>query len=54
MGKKEWHTDEDTEVYHNNKDCNTGNNIEDENYVSGKGGNRLCSECARNNRDHSH
>jgi hypothetical protein len=51
---KEWHSDNsETEVYHNNKDCNTGNNIEDENYEKGRGGHRLCAECARNNK-HSH
>ena len=54
MAKKEWHSDENTEVYHNNKDCNTGNNIENENIESGKGGYRLCAECKRNNQNHSH
>jgi hypothetical protein len=53
MAKKEWHSSEDTEVYHNNKDCNTGNNIEKENMETGKGDHRLCAECARNNRNHN-
>jgi len=34
---KPWHTDEETEVYHNNTNCNTGNNIENENVEDGKG-----------------
>lgn len=34
-------------VYHNNTDCNTGNNIEKENVRPGTGGRPLCSECAR-------
>ncbi|MFH1233381.1 MAG: hypothetical protein V1649_01880 [Patescibacteria group bacterium] len=54
MSKKEWHSDEETKVYHNNKDCNTGNNIEKENMENGTGGKRLCKECQRNNRHHGH
>ena len=54
MSKKApWHSDE-SDVYHNNDDCNTGNNIERENLERGTGDNRLCKECARNNRNHSH
>lgn len=34
-------------VYHNNTDCNTGNNIEKENRVDGTGGRPLCKECAK-------
>jgi hypothetical protein len=34
-------------VYHDNSDCNTGNNIETENRRSGTGGHPRCSECAR-------
>jgi hypothetical protein len=34
------------EVYHNNLYCNTGNNIEAENYRSGTAGKPLCKECA--------
>jgi len=44
--KREWHSDE-SDVYHNDPECNTGNNIERENLQSGKGGNRLCKECKR-------
>ena len=34
-----------SDVYHNNTNCNTGNNIEKENRREGTGGRRLCSEC---------
>jgi hypothetical protein len=34
------------DVYHNNNQCNTGNNIERENRRNGTGGKRLCKECA--------
>jgi hypothetical protein len=37
------------DVYHNNRNCTTGNNIETENYRSGTGGKPLCKECARLN-----
>jgi len=33
-------------VYHNNTNCNTGNNIEKENLRQGTGGHPLCKECA--------
>ena len=33
-------------VHHNNTECNTGNNIERENWQSGTGGKPLCKECA--------
>jgi len=36
-------------VYHNNKECNTGNNIEKENRREGTGGKKLCKECQRLN-----
>ncbi len=42
-----WHTKEETEVWHNDPDCNTGNNIEKENIEKGKGGHRECKECKR-------
>jgi len=35
------------DVYHDNTECNTGNNIERENLRSGTGGKRRCHECAR-------
>lgn len=47
MAKKDpWHSVKE-DVYHNNTNCNTGNNIERENLRPGTGGKRLCSECAR-------
>ncbi len=39
-----WHSIK-APVYHNNTECNTGNNIERENIRSGDGGKRLCDEC---------
>ena len=44
-----WHSTKST-VYHNNANCNTGNNIELENSRSGKGGKLLCQECKSLNR----
>lgn len=37
-------------VYHNNTNCNTGNNIEREYLRSGTGGKRPCKECTDLNR----
>lgn len=46
--RKPWHSNEpDAKVYHDNHDCNTGNNIEKENVEKGKGGHRKCKECDR-------
>jgi hypothetical protein len=47
----EWHSKlPGTEVYHNNRKCTIGNNIERKNFVSGRGGKRrLCEECKRLN-----
>ncbi len=47
MAKKApWHSSEpEVEVYHNDTDCKTGNNIEKENVRQGTGGKRLCEEC---------
>lgn len=44
-----WHSvkPNDPRVYHNNTNCNTGNNIERENRRSGTDGRPLCAECAR-------
>ena len=53
MAKKSpWHSDKlESEVYHNNSDCNTGNNIERENYDRGTGGKeRVCAECKQWNK----
>jgi hypothetical protein len=48
---KPWHSDEpEAEVYHDNTNCNTGNNIETENVEHGKGGHRECKECKRLNK----
>jgi hypothetical protein len=44
--KSPWHSIKQ-DVYHNNTECNTGNNIERENIRQGTGGKRHCSECAR-------
>jgi hypothetical protein len=44
MKKKAWHSHK-SDVYHNEKDCNTGNNIEKENLRSGTGSRRKCKEC---------
>lgn len=35
-----------SDVYHNNTECDTGNNIETENRREGTGGKDLCHECA--------
>ncbi|HMG75830.1 MAG TPA: hypothetical protein VK582_20185 [Pyrinomonadaceae bacterium] len=43
--KAPWHSTK-SDVYHNNTECNTGNNIETENLEQGTGGKKLCSECA--------
>jgi len=37
--------------HHNNTECNTGNNIEQENLRQGTGGKPLCHECERLNRE---
>jgi hypothetical protein len=46
MKKSPWHSIKQN-VYHNDTDCNTGNNIERENIRQGTGGKPLCAECAR-------
>ncbi|MFA5306928.1 MAG: hypothetical protein WC365_05780 [Candidatus Babeliales bacterium] len=35
------------DVYHDNTNCNTGNNIEKENLRQGTGNRKHCDECAR-------
>lgn len=37
-------------VYHNNRSCTEGNNIEARNWRAGTGGNKLCRNCADLNR----
>lgn len=46
---KAWHSKlkNDPFVYHNDTDCNTGNNIEVENRKDGTDGRPLCKECAK-------
>jgi len=39
-----WHSIKQP-VYHNNTECNTGNNIERENRRTGTDGKTLCKEC---------
>ncbi len=47
MAKKApWHSVKQPH-YHNDTDCNTGNNIETENWRAGDGGKPLCEECAK-------
>ena len=46
MKKSPWHSIKQP-FYHNDTDCNTGNNIETENLRQGTGGKPLCKECAR-------
>ena len=45
-GEGPWHSS-DSEVYHNNPNCQTGNSIEAENVRQGTGNKRLCRECER-------
>ena len=45
-GEQPWHSS-DSEVYHNNPNCQTGNSIEAENVRQGAGNKRLCRECER-------
>jgi hypothetical protein len=42
--KQPWHSIKQS-VHHDNTECNTGNNIEPENYRHGTGGKPLCKEC---------
>jgi MIP family channel proteins len=41
-----WHS-VNSDIYHDNPNCQTGSSIDPENIVWGTGGNRLCEECAR-------
>ena len=43
-----WHSP-NSEVYHNNPSCQTGNNIAPENVQQGTGDKTLCGECERLN-----
>jgi hypothetical protein len=47
-GEGSWHS-ANSEVYHNNPNCQTGNSIAPENIEQGTGGKPLCKECERLN-----
>jgi hypothetical protein len=49
LGQGPWHS-VNSDIYHDNPDCQTGSSIDPENLRRGTGGNRLCEECARLNR----
>jgi MIP family channel proteins len=49
VGQGPWHS-VNSDIYHDNPNCQTGSSIDPENIRSGTGGNRLCEECARLNR----
>ena len=48
-GEGPWHS-ANSEVYHNNRNCQTGNSISPENVVEGTGGKPLGGECERLNK----
>ena len=45
-GQGPWHS-ANSDVYHNNPNCQTGGNIKDENLLQGTGGKPLCGECEK-------
>jgi len=47
-GEGPWHS-ANSDVYHNNRNCQTGNSIAPENIVQGTGGKPLCGECEKLN-----
>jgi hypothetical protein len=47
-GEGPWHS-VDSNVFHNNPNCQTGSRIEPENVRQGTGNKQLCEECARLN-----
>jgi hypothetical protein len=47
-GMKQWHS-ANSDVYHNNINCRTGNSIKPENLEQGTGSKPLCDECERLN-----
>jgi hypothetical protein len=47
-GEGPWHS-ANSEVYHNNPNCQTGNRMNPENVRHGTGGKPLCGECERLN-----
>jgi MIP family channel proteins len=46
VGQGPWHS-ANSDIYHDNPDCQTGGMIDPENIRPGTGGKRLCEECAR-------
>lgn len=47
---REWHSIlPGIEVYHNNRSCTLGDNITPKNVRPGRGGKRLCAQCATRN-----
>jgi hypothetical protein len=46
VGQGPWHS-VNSDIYHDNPDCQTGGMIDPENIRPGTGGKRLCEECAR-------
>jgi MIP family channel proteins len=46
VGQGPWHS-VNSDIYHDNPDCQTGGSIDLENIRQGTGGKRLCEECAR-------
>jgi MIP family channel proteins len=46
VGQGPWHS-VNSDVYHDNPDCQTGGSIDPENIRQGTGGKRLCEECER-------
>jgi hypothetical protein len=47
-GQGPWHS-ANSDVYHNNPNCQTGNSIKAENVLQGTGGKPLCGECEKLN-----
>jgi hypothetical protein len=47
-GEGPWYSS-NSDVYHNNRNCQTGNSIAPENLQQGTGGKPLCEECERLN-----
>jgi hypothetical protein len=46
VGQGPWHS-VNSDIYHDNPNCQTGGSIDPENIRPGTGGKRLCEECAR-------
>jgi hypothetical protein len=46
VGQGPWHS-VNSDIYHDNRSCQTGGSIDPENVRPGTGGKRLCEECAR-------